>query len=49
MEATIKYITYYLPPKIISNKDLAIEFPEFTASQILKKTGINICNRRLGL
>jgi len=45
MEATIKNITYYLPPKIISNKDLAIEFPEFSASQILKKTGINIRTR----
>jgi 3-oxoacyl-[acyl-carrier-protein] synthase III len=40
MEASIKHITYYLPPKIISNKDLAIEFPEFTAEQIFKKTGV---------
>lgn len=40
MEAVIKHIAYYLPPKIISNSDLALEFPEFTANQIFKKTGV---------
>jgi 3-oxoacyl-[acyl-carrier-protein] synthase III len=40
MEASIKHITYYLPPKIISNKDLAKVFPEFTPAQIFKKTGV---------
>ncbi len=34
------YITYYLPEKIVTNNDLAKEFPEWHADKIEEKVGI---------
>lgn len=39
-KAFIKAVDYYLPEKILSNDQLAQEFPEFPAEKIFKKTGI---------
>lgn len=41
----IKAISYYLPEKIVTNEDLEKEFPEWNASKIAKKVGVN--QRRL--
>lgn len=40
MEAYIKDIAYYLPEKIVTNEDLAREFPEWSAEKIFNKVGI---------
>lgn len=40
MEASIQAIEYYLPEKVISNQDLATEFPEWPVEKIQGKTGI---------
>ena len=40
MEAYIKDIAYYLPEKIITNEELAAEFPEWSAEKIFRKVGI---------
>ncbi len=40
MKAYIKAISYYLPSKVLSNEDLAIEFPEWSAEKIAGKIGI---------
>lgn len=40
MKAFIKAISYYLPPKVLTNKDLCDEFTGLTESDIVKKTGI---------
>jgi len=40
MGCSIKYIEYYLPDKILNNKQLEKEFPEWDAEKIEKKTGI---------
>jgi 3-oxoacyl-[acyl-carrier-protein] synthase-3 len=40
MNAFIKGISYYLPEKILSNEDLSIEFPEWSAEKVASKTGI---------
>ena len=40
MRATIKYIEYYLPEMIVTNSDLAAEFPEWSVDKIESKTGI---------
>ncbi len=40
MKAYIKAISYYLPKNILTNQDLAKEFPEWTAEKIAKKIGI---------
>jgi 3-oxoacyl-[acyl-carrier-protein] synthase-3 len=41
MSAFIKYISYYLPEKILTNEDLAKEFPEWTVEKIAQKVGVN--------
>lgn len=41
MNAYIKAISYYLPSQILSNEDLAKEFPEWSAEKIAGKIGIN--------
>ena len=40
MEAYIKDIAYYLPEKIVTNDELAAEFPEWSAEKIFRKVGI---------
>lgn len=37
----IKDIAYYLPKKILSNSDLALRFPEWSAEKIANKVGIS--------
>lgn len=39
-EAYIKAISYYLPEKILTNTELAILFPEWSAEKIASKVGI---------
>ena len=41
MKAYIKRISYYLPPKILSNEKLVEEFPEWTVDKIAAKVGVN--------
>lgn len=41
MKAFIKAISYYLPSKILSNEDLAKEFPEWSVDKIAGKIGIS--------
>jgi 3-oxoacyl-[acyl-carrier-protein] synthase-3 len=41
IDSFINYISYYLPEKILSNKDLAAEFPEWSVEKIAKKIGIH--------
>jgi len=41
MKAYIEAISYYLPELILSNKDLADQFPEWTAEKIGGKLGIS--------
>ena len=41
MIAYIKDIAYYLPAKVLTNADLAIEFPEWSADKIANKVGIS--------
>lgn len=38
--AALKSIEYYLPETVLTNEDLAKQFPEFPADKILGKTGI---------
>jgi 3-oxoacyl-[acyl-carrier-protein] synthase-3 len=45
MEAVVRAIAYHLPEKILSNSQLAREFPGFTSAKIEAKTGI--AERRL--
>ena len=40
-KAYIKDIAYYLPDKVLTNADLAAEFPEWTAEKIAGKVGIS--------
>jgi len=40
MQASIKAISVYLPKNKLSNDDLSIEFPSWSADKISKKTGI---------
>ncbi|HLI83846.1 MAG TPA: ketoacyl-ACP synthase III [Bryobacteraceae bacterium] len=40
MQASILAIEYFLPEKVISNQDLAVEFPEWPVEKIQSKTGI---------
>jgi 3-oxoacyl-[acyl-carrier-protein] synthase-3 len=57
MSATIKAISYYLPPRVLSNADLHAEFPEWSVDKIAEKTGImerhiadeNTCASDLGV
>lgn len=41
MKAYIKAISYYLPAKIVSNKELVAEFPEWTVDKIADKVGVH--------
>jgi 3-oxoacyl-[acyl-carrier-protein] synthase-3 len=41
MKVFIKAISYYLPSKILSNEDLAKEFPEWSVDKIAIKIGIS--------
>lgn len=41
MNAYIKAISYYLPEKILTNEDLAKEFPNWTVEKVANKVGIN--------
>lgn len=40
MKAVIKAIAYYLPEGVLTNEELARDFPEWTADRIEKKLGI---------
>lgn len=40
MDVFIKYISYYLPDEIITNEQIASEFPEWTVEKIESKLGI---------
>ena len=41
MKAYIKNISYYLPDKILTNKELVREFPEWNEEKVSDKVGIN--------
>jgi 3-oxoacyl-[acyl-carrier-protein] synthase III len=41
VQASIAAIEYYLPEKVVSNRDLAAEFPEWPVDKIQGKTGIS--------
>lgn len=41
MKAYIKALAYYLPAKIVSNKELVAEFPEWTVDKIADKVGVH--------
>lgn len=41
MDVFIKAIDYYLPNQVISNENLAKEFPEWDAEKVFEKTGIH--------
>lgn len=57
MKASIKAISYYLPPKSLSNDELSSIFPEWSVEKIEQKTGIknrhiaepNICSSDLAV
>lgn len=40
MKAYIKAVDYYLPEKILTNKDIAVKFPEWSEEKIFQKVGI---------
>lgn len=40
MKAQIKSVAYYLPEHVLTNEDLAQEFPEWSVEKIATKTGI---------
>ena len=40
MKAFIKDIAYYLPEKVLTNEQLAAEFPEWSTEKIAGKVGI---------
>ena len=47
VHAAIKAIEYYLPPSVLTNEQLATEYPDFSATKIFDKTGIrerHICD-----
>lgn len=41
VKAFIKAISYYLPEKVVSNKELSTRFPEWSTDKIALKLGIN--------
>ncbi|KQC34643.1 3-oxoacyl-ACP synthase [Nonlabens sp. YIK11] len=41
MQSYINHIDYYLPEKVLSNENLAAEFPEWSVEKIAKKIGIH--------
>ena len=40
-KAYIKAISYYLPPRVLTNEDLVKEFPEWTIDKIASKVGVD--------
>lgn|SRR6187402_28540 len=42
MHAAISAIEFHLPPKLLSTRDLALEFPEWSIDKIDRKTGISV-------
>ncbi len=40
MNAYIRAISYYLPEKVVSNKDLCADFPDLTDDEIFRSSGI---------
>ena len=40
MKAFIKAVDYYLPLRIVSNKDISLKFPEWSENKIYEKVGI---------
>ena len=40
MKAYLRAISYYLPEKIITNEDLAREFPDYTVEKVASKIGV---------
>lgn len=40
MAAYIEAIAYYLPERVVTNEELAAEFPEWSAEKIFKKVGV---------
>ena len=40
MKAYIQSVEYYLPEKIVTNKDISIKFPEWSQEKIFEKVGI---------
>lgn len=40
IRAGIKAVSYYLPPDVLSNADLHLQFPEWSIEKIARKTGI---------
>jgi 3-oxoacyl-[acyl-carrier-protein] synthase-3 len=57
MRAAIKAVSYYLPPRVVTNADLHDQFPEWSVEKIARKTGIverhiaddDICSSDLGV
>ncbi|MBR3496873.1 MAG: 3-oxoacyl-ACP synthase, partial [Prevotella sp.] len=41
MMAYIKAISYYLPEKIVTNKELVEEFPEWSVDKVAQKVGVD--------
>lgn len=41
MEAFIKDIAYYLPERVVTNEEIAAEFPEWSVDKIAAKVGVN--------
>lgn len=41
MKAYIKAIDYYLPQRIVTNEELAQDFPEWSVDKIMDKVGVN--------
>ena len=41
MSAYIKAISYYLPTQVVSNEELASEFPEWSVDKIAQKVGVS--------
>lgn len=41
MSAFIKWISYYLPEKVITNHDLVKDFPEWSAEKVAAKIGVS--------
>jgi len=40
MDAYIKYISYYLPEKTVTNEDLVKDYPQWDAEKVAKKVGV---------
>jgi len=57
LKASIRAVSYYLPPQVLSNAQIAAEFPEWSVDKIASKTGIierriadpDVCSSDLGV